>query len=166
MTASVATGSWLVLAALLVVVGVVGLVLPGLPGAPLVFAGLLLAAWAENFAYVGAGTLVVLALLAAATLVVDFLASAVGARRFGASPRAALGAALGGLVGLFFGLPGLVVGPFLGAVAGELTARRSLGEAGRAGVGATLGLAVGLAARIALGFSMLAVFAFDRFGWR
>src|SRR5262245_24093846 len=161
MTASVATGWWLVLAALLVVVGLVGLVLPGLPGAPLIFAGLFLAAWAEHFAYVGAGTLVVLGLLAAATLVIDFLASAIGARRFGASPRAVMGAALGGLVGIFFGLPGIVVGPFLGAVAGELTARRSLGEAGRAGIGATLGLAIGLAARIALGISMLAVFAFD-----
>jgi uncharacterized protein YqgC (DUF456 family) len=166
MSASVAPAWWLVLAALLVVVGFAGLVLPGLPGAPLIFGGLFLAAWAEHFAYVGAGTLVVLALMAAATLVVDLLASAVGARRFGASPRAALGAALGGLVGIFFGLPGLVVGPFLGAVAGELTARRSLGEAGRAGIGATLGLAIGLAARIVLGFSMLVVYGFDRFVWR
>jgi uncharacterized protein YqgC (DUF456 family) len=165
MSANVATASWLAVAAVLVVVGLAGLVLPGLPGAPLVFAGLFLAAWAEHFAYVGAGTLLVLALLAAATLAIDFLASAIGARRFGASPRAALGAALGGLVGIFFGLPGLLVGPFLGAVTGELTARRSLGAAARAGVGATLGLAVGLAARIALGFSMLAVFAFDRFVW-
>jgi len=166
MSASAGTASLLVLAAVLVVVGFAGVVIPGLPGAPLIFAGLFLAAWVENFAYVGAGTLVVLALLAAATFVVDFLATAVGARRFGASPRAALGAALGGLIGIFFGLPGLVVGPFLGAVAGELTARRSLGEAGRAGVGATIGLAVGLAARMALAFSMLAVFAFDRFVWR
>jgi uncharacterized protein YqgC (DUF456 family) len=166
MSANAGTLSLLVLAAVLVVVGLAGVVIPGLPGAPLIFAGLFLAAWVENFAYVGAGTLVVLALLAAATFVVDFLASAVGARRFGASPRAALGAALDGLIGIFFGLPGLVVGPFLGAVAGELTARRSLGEAGRAGVGATIGLAVGLAARMALAFSMLAVFAFDRFVWR
>jgi uncharacterized protein YqgC (DUF456 family) len=166
MSASAATASWLVLSAVLVAVGLAGVVIPGLPGAPLVFAGLFLAAWAENFAFVGAGTLVVLALLAAATFVVDFLASAVGARRFGASPRAAFGAALGGLIGIFFGFVGLVVGPFLGAVAGELTARRGLGEAGQAGIGATLGLAVGLAARIALAFSMLAVFAFDRFVWR
>lgn len=166
MSASAATATWLVLAAVLVAVGFAGVVVPGLPGAPLIFAGLFLAAWAEQFAYVGAGTLVVLAVLAAATFAVDFAASAVGARRFGASPRAALGAALGGLIGIFFGLPGLVVGPFIGAVAGELTARRSLGDAGRAGVGATLGLAIGLAARIALAFSMLAVFAFDRFVWR
>jgi uncharacterized protein YqgC (DUF456 family) len=162
MSPSVATGLLLALAAVLVIVGFAGLVLPGLPGAPLVFAGLFLAAWAEHFAYVGTGTLIVLALLTAATFVIDFLASAVGARRFGASPRAALGAAVGGLVGLFFGLPGLLVGPFLGAVAGELTARRSLGDAGRAGIGATLGLAIGLAARLALGVSMLAIFAFQR----
>jgi len=165
MTASLGTASLFVLAALLVAVGFAGLVLPGLPGAPLVFCGLVLAAWAEGFAYVGAGTLLVLALLTAATFAVDFAASAFGARRFGASPRAIAGAALGGLVGLFFGLPGLVVGPFAGAVAGELSARRSLQQAGRAGLGATLGLALGLAAKVALAGSMLAVFAFDRFVW-
>jgi hypothetical protein len=156
----------LLLAAALVAVGFAGLVLPGLPGAPLVFAGLLVAAWAEHFAYVGAGTLVVLALLAATTWAVDFAATAFGARRFGASGRAVAGAAIGSLIGLFFGLPGLVVGPFLGAVAGELSAARDLRQAGRAGVGATLGLALGLAAKLALGVSMLAVFAFDRFMWR
>ena len=155
----------LVAAAALVALGLAGLVVPGLPGAPLVFAGLLIAAWAEGFRYVGWGTLLVLALLAAATFAVDFAASAVGARRFGASPRAIAGAAVGGLVGIFFGLPGLVVGPFLGAVAGELSTRRSLQQAGRAGIGATLGLAIGLAAKITLAVSMLAVFAFDRFVW-
>lgn len=165
MSGSLVTVSLFLLAAALVAVGFAGLVLPGLPGAPLVFAGLLVAAWAEGFVHVGAGTLLVLALLAAATFAVDFAASAVGARRFGASPRAIAGAAVGGVVGLFFGLPGLVVGPFLGAVAGELSARRSLEQAGRAGIGATLGLAIGLAAKIALAVAMLAVFAFDRFVW-
>jgi uncharacterized protein YqgC (DUF456 family) len=154
------------LAAVLVAVGLAGLVLPGLPGAPLLFAGLLVAAWAEHFAYVGAGTLVVLAILAAATWGVDFAASAFGARRFGASGRAVAGAALGGLVGIFFGLPGLVVGPFVGATAGELSAQRGLRQAGWAGIGATLGMALGLAGKLALGISMLGVFAFDRFVWR
>jgi hypothetical protein len=149
----------------LVAVGFAGLVLPGLPGAPLVFAGLFVAAWAEGFRYVGWGTLLVLALLAAATWAADFAASAFGARRFGASPRAVAGAAIGGLVGLFFGLPGLVLGPFAGAVAGELSAARDLRQAGRAGVGATLGLALGVAAKLALATTMLGVFAFDRFVW-
>jgi uncharacterized protein YqgC (DUF456 family) len=152
-------------AAICVVAGLAGLVLPALPGAPLLLAGLVLAAWAEDFAYVGPGMLVVLGILAVLTYVADFLASALGARRFGASSRAVVGAALGGLVGLFFGLAGVLLGPFVGAVLGELSARRSFGDAGRAGVGATLGLAVGLALKIALAISMLALFVVDRFFW-
>lgn len=152
-----------VIAAILVVAGLLGLVLPALPGAPLLFAGLLLAAWAEGFAYVGTGTLVVLALLALLTYAVDFAASAFGAKRFGASKRAVAGALLGALVGLFFGLPGVLLGPFVGAVIGELTAQRSLRDAGRAGVGATVGLALGAAAKLALAFSMLGIFGLARF---
>jgi uncharacterized protein YqgC (DUF456 family) len=152
-------------AAVCVLAGLAGLVLPALPGAPLLLAGLVLAAWADDFAYVGPGMLVVLGILAGLTYVADFLAGAVGARRFGASSRAVVGAALGGLVGLFFGLAGVLLGPFIGAVLGELSARRSLGDAGRAGVGATLGLAVGLALKIAIAVSMLALFVVDRFVW-
>ena len=152
-------------AVLCVVAGLVGLVLPALPGAPLLLVGLVLAAWAEHFAYVGAGMLVVLGLLAALTYVVDFLATAFGARRFGASSRAVVGAVLGGLVGLFFGLAGILLGPFVGAVLGELSAQRGLADAGRAGIGATLGLAVGLALKIAIAVSMLALFVVARFFW-
>ena len=152
-------------AVLCVLAGLVGLVLPALPGVPLVFVGLVLAAWAEHFAYVGPGMLVALGLIAALTYVVDFLAGAFGARRFGASSRAVVGAALGGLVGLFFGLAGVLLGPFVGAVLGELSAQRSLGDAGRAGVGATLGLVIGLALKIALAVSMLALYVVARFFW-
>lgn len=153
---------WL-LAVVLVVIGLVGLVLPALPGAPLVLAGLVVAAWAEDFAYIGWGTITILALLALLASAVDFLASALGAKRFGASKRAIVGAAIGTLVGLFFGLPGILVGPFLGAVLGELSARRDLHAAGRAGVGAWLGLVLGAAAKFAVAFMMLGVFALARF---
>ncbi len=152
---------WL-LALVLVVVGILGLVLPAMPGAPLLLAGLWVAAYVEDFAYVGRGTLAVLAVLAALTYGVDFVATAFGAKRYGASRRALVGAALGALVGIFFGLPGILLGPFLGAVIGELSARRSLEEASRAGIGATLGLAIGAAAKLALAFSMLGLFAFVR----
>jgi uncharacterized protein len=152
-------------AAICVVAGLAGVVLPALPGTPLLLVGLVLAAWAEDFAYVGPGMLVVLGLLAALTYVVDFLATAFGARRFGASSRAVVGAALGGLVGLFFGVAGVLLGPFVGAVLGELSAQRSLGDAGRAGVGATLGLIIGLVLKIALAVSMLGLFVVDRFFW-
>ena len=147
----------------LVVLGITGLVLPAMPGAPLLFAGLVVAAWAENFAFVGWGTLGVLAVLALLTYVVDFAATAFGAKRFGASKRAIIGAVIGGVVGLFFGLPGVVVGPFAGAVIGELSAQRGLHAATRAGIGATIGLALGAAAKLALAFSMLGVFLIARF---
>jgi uncharacterized protein YqgC (DUF456 family) len=137
-------------------------VLPALPGAPLLFAGLVLAAWAEGFAYVGVGTLTILGALAVLTYAVDFLAGAFGAKRFGASRRGMIGALVGALVGIFFGLPGVLLGPFTGAVLGELSTRRSLGEAGVAGFGASLGLVLGAAAKLALAFSMLGVFAVAR----
>ena len=146
------------LAVVLVVAGLAGLLLPALPGAPLLFLGLVAAAWAEGFAYVGPWTLAALGLLALLTYAVDFAAGVFGARQFGASGRAMIGAGLGTLVGLFFGLIGLVAGPFLGAVAGELTVHRDLGRAGRAGLGTTLGLALGTAAKVALAFVMLGLF--------
>ena len=155
----------LLLAAALVGAGMTGIVVPVLPGAPLVFAGLVLAAWAEDFAHVGAFTLALLGLLAAASYVVDFLAGAFGAKRFGASPRAVWGAALGGLVGLLFGLPGILIGPFAGAVAGELSARRGWRDAGLAGVGATLGLVIGAAFKIAIAATMIGLWLLDRFVW-
>jgi uncharacterized protein YqgC (DUF456 family) len=147
----------------LVLLGIAGLVLPALPGAPLLFAGLWVAAWAEDFAYVGAGTLTILGLLGALTYVVDFAATAFGAKRFGASNRAIIGAILGGVLGLFFGFPGVLLGPFIGAVAGELLTQRNLHAATRAGIGATIGLALGIAAKLALAFSMLGIFALVRF---
>ncbi len=154
-----ATVTLFVLAALLVAGGIAGTVLPALPGALLVFAGLLLAAWADGFAHVGAATLVGLAVLAGLSYAVDFAATAVGAKKLGASRRALIGAAVGALVGLFFGLPGVLLGPFVGAVLGELSERRDLVQAGRAGVGAWLGLVLGAGAKLALVMAMLGVFA-------
>jgi uncharacterized protein YqgC (DUF456 family) len=153
---------WLVAAALMLV-GLGGLILPAIPGAPVLFAGLLMAAWIEDFEYVGWGTITVLAALAILTYVADFVAGACGAQRFGASPRAVTGAVLGALLGVFLGLPGVLLGPFVGAAIGEFTARRNLQAAGRAGIGATIGLALGVAAKLALAFSMLGVFALARF---
>jgi uncharacterized protein YqgC (DUF456 family) len=147
-----------VLAAVLVVVGLVGIILPALPGTILIFAGLLLAAWADGFARVGAGTLVLIGVIAAASYGVDFVAAALGVKRLGASPRAMAGAALGTLFGLLFGLPGVILGPFVGAVLGELSAHHDLGRAGRAGVAAWIGFAIGAVVKVALAFSMIAIF--------
>jgi len=144
-------------AGVLIVIGALGLMLPILPGAPMIFLGALLAAWAEDFAFIGLWSLVVLGALTALAVAVDFIAGAFGVKRFGASGRAVLGATLGALVGLFFGLVGVLVGPFVGAVIGELSVRRNLAAAGRAGVGAALGLVLGTAAKLAIAFAMIGV---------
>ncbi len=155
-------GLW-ILAVLFTLVGVSGLVFPALPGAPLLFTGLFMAAWADGFAHVGTGALVLLGAMALLTYVVDFAASAVGARKFGASRRAMIGAVVGAVVGLFFGLVGVIIGPFIGAVIGELSVRLDLEAASRAGFGATIGLALGAAAKLALAFAMLGTFLIFRF---
>ena len=127
------------------------------------FAGLFVAAWAEDFVYVGAGTLTALGVMALFAYLVDFIAGAFGAKRFGASGRSVAGAAIGAVVGIFFGLVGVLLGPFIGAVIGELSTQRDLNAASRAGVGATLGLVLGAAAKLALGVAMLGVFLVMRF---
>jgi uncharacterized protein YqgC (DUF456 family) len=137
--------------------------LPGIPGAPLLFAGLVLAAWAEDFAYVGIKTIAILGVLALLNYGVDFWATMYGAKRFGASKRAIVGALIGAAIGIFFGLPGVIFGPFIGAAIGELTARRGLHDAARAGFGATIGIVLGAALKIALAFTMIGVFAVARF---
>lgn len=110
-----------ILAALLAVTGLSGLLLPIVPGAPLLFLGLLFGAWAEEFRYIGVGTLLFLAGMAALTYVVEFAASMLGVKKYGGSRRAMVGAALGGIIGLFLGIPGILFGPFAGAVIGELS---------------------------------------------
>ena len=142
----------------LVAIGLVGVVLPAVPGTMLIFAGLLLGAWADGFTRVGAGTLVVLAVLAAASYGIDFAAAALGVKRFGASRHAMAGAALGTLLGLLFGLPGLIVGPFAGALLGELMTNRDVMRAGRMGVAAWIGFAIGMIVKVAVAFLMIGIF--------
>ena len=147
-------------AALLLILGVAGLIVPVIPGPPLMWVGMLLAAWAEQFAHVGQKTLAMLFLFVLMLIAValDFIAGALGARRFGASGWAVFGAAVGAIIGMFFFPIGLIAGPFIGAVAGEVIAGRNLDAAGRAGIGATIGLLVGTVAKVAIGIVMIAVF--------
>jgi uncharacterized protein len=147
-----------VLAVLLVAVGVAGVVLPALPGTVLIVAGLVLGAWADGFTRVGVWTLVLIAIIGAASYLVDFVAAAMGAKKLGASKRAMVGAGLGTLFGLFFGLPGIIIGPFIGAVIGELTIDRDLKKAGKAGVAAWIGFAIGTAVKVGIAFLMIAIF--------
>lgn len=146
-------------AVILIVVGLIGIVLPALPGHILILAGLILAAWADDFDRVGAGMLVLIGVIGAASYGVDFAAAALGAKHMGASKRAMVGAALGTVLGLFFGFVGVVIGPLLGAVLGELTQHRDWKRVGKAGMAAWIGFAIGTAVKVAIAFVMLGLFA-------
>ena len=145
----------LALAIVLVVAGFAGIIFPGLPGHILIFAGLLLAAWADDFSRVGVFTIVLLGILTLATFFVDIATMALGMKRLGTTKAAMLGAAIGSIAGLFFGLPGLIVGPFVGAVAGELMMHRDVGRARRAGLAAWIGFLIGTVVKIGLAFAMV-----------
>jgi uncharacterized protein YqgC (DUF456 family) len=152
-----------VLAIALMLAGIVGLILPALPGVPLMFAGMVVAAAIDDFQRIGWITLTVLGVLTLIAVVVDFLASVWGVKYAGASKRAIWGALIGTAVGLFFGLPGLIFGPFFGALVGELTVHGRLNQAGRAGIATWLGLIFGTLAKVAIAFAMLGVFVLAYF---
>jgi hypothetical protein len=149
---------WWLLVVLLVLAGLAGTVVPALPGVPLVFAGLFVGAWIGEFEAVGWVTLGIFAGLTALTVAVDFLAGAFGTRYAEASSRAFWGATIGAIAGMFFGLPGIILGPFIGAVIGELTGGRGWQQSGRAGLGAWLGLVFATAFKLAVAFVMIGVF--------
>ncbi len=147
-------------ALVLVLVGIAGVILPGLPGTLLVFLGLILAAYIDDFARVAVWpTLTTLAILTVLSLGVDILATVLGAQRAGASGKALAGAALGTLVGVFFGILGLIFGPFIGAAVGQYMSQSDLLQAGRVGLATWLGILLGVALKIALVFAMLGIFA-------
>lgn len=159
---------WYALAALMAIVGIAGILLPALPGLPLVFCGMLLAAWADGFERVQWWWLVILGVLTLLSMVIDFWATALGARRVGASRKAVAGAVIGTFVGLFFGPLGLLAGPFLGAMLGELWHGRRLdpgrfGLAGKVGFGTWMGIVFGIVLKLALAGTMLALFAWAWF---
>ena len=107
--------------------------------------------------------LVLLGVLVVLALIVDFAATALGAKKVGASKKAIAGSVAGTFVGLFFGLPGLLLGPFVGAVLGELAAQRYLDQATRVGIATWVGLLLGTIAKLALSLTMLGVFAISYF---
>ena len=151
------------LAVILVLVGIGGVILPALPGLPLVFAGMLLAAWAGDFQQIGWFPLVVLGLMTLLSVAAVSFDTMVGAKRVGASRKALIGAVVGTFAGLFFGPVGLFVGPFVGALLGELWHGKELGQATKVGLGTWLGIVLGIVLKLGLAFGMLGLFAFAWF---
>lgn len=160
----------IIVAILLVVIGIAGTVLPMLPGVPLVFAGLLLAAWHGDFDQISILTMVIIGAIAAMAWAVDFFASVVTAKKVGASKYALWGAGIGALVGIAGGIVGLIIGPAIGAIIGELISHKraskeatnnvSTAKLTTVGIAAGLGFVLALAIKIILVLAMLAVFAY------
>ncbi len=148
------------LVALLIIVGLIGSVVPALPGVVLILAGAAVHAVATDFDPIGPGRLIILALLMAVAYALDYAAGALGVKRFGGSGWAVTGAVVGALVGLFFGLPGLLLGPLLGSLAAEYAYTRQLSTSARAAFGTVVGLLVGAVAKVGLALAMIALFLF------
>jgi uncharacterized protein YqgC (DUF456 family) len=149
---------WYVIAGIIIVAGFVASILPNLPGIPVMFGGMLLAAWVGHFKTIPIWVIVLLALLAAFSIVFDFVAGSVGAKRHGASKVAVWGAFIGTIAGLFFGIPGIILGPFVGAVVGQLASGSRVEHAARVGVGTWIGVLIGTAIKLAAAFMMLGTF--------
>lgn len=148
---------WLVVSVLLLL-GLVGTVVPFLPGTPLIFVGASVHAFATDRTPIGPGRLAILAALAVSDYVLHYVAGALGARRAGGSVWAFVGALAGAVVGIFFGIPGLLLGPPLGAVAGELLKRGDLQTSIRTGIAAFIGMVAGAVANFVIAVIMIALF--------
>lgn len=149
---------WWVLSAGLILLGLVGIVLPALPGTVLVLAGIAVGAWIDDFTRVGWFAMVVVTVLALLAWVLDYVAALLGAKRAGASRQAVIGAALGTVAGIFMGLVGVFFMPLVGAALGEFIARKDHYRAVKVGVSTWFGLMAGLLAKVVLAFMMVGVY--------
>ena len=150
---------WWLLAIVLMAVGLIGTVLPVVPGTAIILAAALLhqiiLGSEKSLGWWNIAALVLLTLLSYA---LEFAAGYFGAKRFGATKWGAFGAVIGAIAGLFFPFPGLIVGPVAGALAGELVAGKRLVSAGRAGWGTLLGNLAGMIGKLTIGLVMVSWF--------
>ncbi|MEP6886294.1 MAG: DUF456 family protein [Gammaproteobacteria bacterium] len=146
-----------VIAATLIVTGLIGAIVPALPGIPLIFGGIWLLAGLDHYHHLGLWWLLAIAGVGAVGMTMDLLAGAFGAQRVGASQRAVWGALLGAMIGLIFGLPGLLLGPFLGALVGELAAGNSIRRSAHVGVSAWIGMVFGTIIKLVSSVMMVAM---------
>ena len=147
-----------VIVGVLMVAGLIGAVVPMLPGTPLIMVGAVMYAVATDFTPVGGGRLAILAVLGLSGWAIEHLAGILGARRAGGGRAAVLGALVGAVIGLAFAPLGLLLGPIGGAIAGELLSGRDPAGSVRTGVGTAIGVVVGIVAHVAFAVTMVALF--------
>ena len=146
------------LGAVLIVGGLVGAILPSLPGIPMVFGGIWLVAAVDDYRHLGLWWLLLIGALGAVGVIVDFVAGTLGAKRVGASRRALWGATLGTFAGMFFGIPGILIGPFAGALVGELSSGTSVLRSAHVGIGTWIGLLLGALLKLVISLVMVGLF--------
>ena len=147
-----------VIVGVLMVAGLIGAVVPMLPGTPLIMVGAVVYAVATGFTPVGGGRLAILAVLGLAGWAIEHLAGILGAKRAGGGRAAVVGALVGAVIGLAFAPLGLLLGPIAGAIAGELLSGRGAAGSVRTGVGTAIGVLVGIVAHVAFAVTMVALF--------
>jgi len=148
------------LGAVLIVGGLVGAILPSLPGIPMIFGGIWLVAAVDGYRHLGLWWLLLIGALGAVAVIADFVSSTLGAKRVGASKRALWGASLGTFVGMFFGIPGILLGPFIGALLGELSSGTSVLRSAHVGIGTWVGLLFGTLVKLMISLVMVGLFGF------
>ena len=147
-----------IIAVLMILVGIVGTVLPALPGVVLVFGGIVLAAWIDGFTVISGWTIGVLAVLTVIGFAIDYVAQLLSAQRAGATWQGIAGAAIGTVLGVFTGLWGLLFMPLAGAAVGEFISHRDALRAGKVGLATWVGLLVGAVLKLAIVFTMVGIF--------
>jgi uncharacterized protein YqgC (DUF456 family) len=151
----------IILSIVIMLFGLLGTILPLIPGIPLIWAVFLGYGLYDGWESYGLAVMVITGLAVAASLVLDQLASVWGAKRFGAGKAGMIGSIAGGILGvIFFSIPGLVLGAFAGAAGFEmLFGGQELKEAAEAGAGAVVGLLLGGLAKFIIGVVMILSFA-------
>jgi hypothetical protein len=147
-----------ILSTALIVAGIAGTVLPALPGTLFVLAGIVLAAWINDFSRVGVGVVAIVSVLAVIAWLLDYAAGMLGASRAGASRQALVGAALGTVAGLFLGFIGVLFMPLMGAAIGQFVADRDRRRAVKVGLATWLGMMAGMVAKVVIAFMMVGVY--------
>lgn len=149
----------LLLTMILITAGLIGSVLPMLPGSPLILLGTFIYAWYTGFTIITWGVLLVLFALVLLSQIVEYLATVIGAKKYGASRWGVAGAVAGGFIGFFAGgIFGIIAGPFVGALAGELLYGRTIGTSMKIGFGTFVGFIGGAIGKFIIALSMVGVF--------
>ena len=150
---------WWLFTIVLFAVGLIGTVLPVIPGTTIILAAAIIHRMmlgAEKS--IGWRSIAILLLLTLATYALDFLSGYLGAKYFGATKWGMFGAVIGALVGIVFGIIGLFIGPVIGAITGEFIAGKRLIDAGRAGWGSLLGNLGGMIGKLVIALVMITIF--------